>query len=647
MEQGSDCLYAYEALASPDNIRVLTLLPTEHRIECMIDQISINQGGYEALSYVWGSEEQSFSAVILGSDHNELGYLPLTENLKSALLKLRDTQAFHQKAFWIDQICINQQGTEKNSQVTLMGEIFKNADRVITFVGYTASESEEQQGLQMLNQLYDHFSPNCQQMADWRGLESNFARGLPVQNLPTALQLNGETDEHFIQGWSWLFKIACGEWTKRLWIVQEQLLNERLVMLHGTNLLSWEAVALMSMLFALEILPLFKDDKSWAMMSDFDFDIAISVYWLWRPRFLRITKNYHQLLTNIYIYETLKCRDLRDRVYALLAISCDSPALRIVPDYSENSKIDDVSRKVSIGHLLTYSSPDILSYACRWRGDTRNTSTNSLPSWSIDLSCITSFERPSMLPHQQWAPNPNTAPRNRFHLDNQSHNLHLVLKGSILDVILETIVDCAATTEVAIMNSVLQSCVHILLKLGFSMINAALLARTVVAERNFMEKSCNEQAAWLFWYIAYWSHRLDDNKSFEPKPLCELLLDNLEPLFPEPGDMPSMQNPRTLSSRTEMLAKSQKILFGQFQACESVLGRSFSITKNGRICNTMHNAREGDNIAALRGADRLYILRQVGDYYRVIGDAYVDGLMNGEFYENIDPSCEDRTIRLI
>lgn len=65
-------------------------------------------------------------------------------------------------------------------------------------------------------------------------------------------------------------------------------------------------------------------------------------------------------------------------------------------------------------------------------------------------------------------------------------------------------------------------------------------------------------------------------------------------------------------------------------------GRSFGVTKSGRICNAMYQAEEGDMIAAFQGSTRLWLLRPAGERYRLIGDAYVDGLMNGKAYKGLD-----------
>jgi len=67
-------------------------------------------------------------------------------------------------------------------------------------------------------------------------------------------------------------------------------------------------------------------------------------------------------------------------------------------------------------------------------------------------------------------------------------------------------------------------------------------------------------------------------------------------------------------------------------------GRALCITRELRLSSSMHGADRDDVVAVLEGADRLFILRPSRDnkHYRLIGDAYVDGLMNGEAYKGID-----------
>jgi hypothetical protein len=75
-------------------------------------------------------------------------------------------------------------------------------------------------------------------------------------------------------------------------------------------------------------------------------------------------------------------------------------------------------------------------------------------------------------------------------------------------------------------------------------------------------------------------------------------------------------------------------------------GRSFCTTENGRVCNAMNQPEKGDLVAAFEGSDRLFILRPTGKRYRLVGEAYVDGLMEGEAYEGLDSDEVDYDIEL-
>lgn len=146
--------YIYKLLTEPGQIRTLVLHSTTYRIECSTCNTPHQDGGYQALSYVWGSEDRPFEAVAIDSEGKEQGHIRLTKNLRDALCDLRDAKELESKIFWIDQICINQEDSnEKNTQVAMMGEIYQNADRVITYLGAAVDSMQEKRGLNLLKGL--------------------------------------------------------------------------------------------------------------------------------------------------------------------------------------------------------------------------------------------------------------------------------------------------------------------------------------------------------------------------------------------------------------------------------------------------------------------------------------------------------------
>lgn len=100
---------------------------------------------YHALSYTWGPPTRE--AAVRGMNATPLRRincngesLLVTQNLFACLQQLaRDN---HSIEFWIDVICIDQESQEKNQQVNLMAEIYKNANNVIIWLGNADKQTD-------------------------------------------------------------------------------------------------------------------------------------------------------------------------------------------------------------------------------------------------------------------------------------------------------------------------------------------------------------------------------------------------------------------------------------------------------------------------------------------------------------------------
>jgi len=95
---------------------------------------------YEALSYTWGARAGTLPITCfdLSSDKNggegRRGVLLVTPNCDAALRHLR--LRLRSRVLWIDAICIDQQSVrEKNEQVPMMGDIYREAARCVVWLG--------------------------------------------------------------------------------------------------------------------------------------------------------------------------------------------------------------------------------------------------------------------------------------------------------------------------------------------------------------------------------------------------------------------------------------------------------------------------------------------------------------------------------
>jgi hypothetical protein len=144
--------FAHTSLALDKSIRLLILLPAVDRgspIQIRLQEVAFPPVGghfeYEALSYTWGSPDETLLPITLPSSSqtntDTALRIDVTKNCHSALSHLR--RATEDRTLWIDSICIDQQcENEKSSQVQLMGDIYERATRVIVWLGEGTPDSD-------------------------------------------------------------------------------------------------------------------------------------------------------------------------------------------------------------------------------------------------------------------------------------------------------------------------------------------------------------------------------------------------------------------------------------------------------------------------------------------------------------------------
>ena len=130
--------YQHRPLDHSRDIRVIIIHPAPSpRSPLVCDLVNTDRDAYEALSYVWGSNEKSCSVLLQAEGQ----HLPVTRNLHEALRHLR----YHDKEriIWADGLCINQSDiAERNSQVALMSDIYLYASRVVIWLGSGDAEAD-------------------------------------------------------------------------------------------------------------------------------------------------------------------------------------------------------------------------------------------------------------------------------------------------------------------------------------------------------------------------------------------------------------------------------------------------------------------------------------------------------------------------
>ncbi|KAF1361015.1 HET-domain-containing protein [Lizonia empirigonia] len=133
-------LYEYEPIdLDGHSFRLIRLRRGRSGIQCelfhaWLDDIDTFME-YEALSYTWGDELETWDIELNGK------HLPVRKNLTLALKHLRYPN--QDRILWIDAICIDQDNTkERGHQVGQMSLIYQRADRVLIWLGIATIETD-------------------------------------------------------------------------------------------------------------------------------------------------------------------------------------------------------------------------------------------------------------------------------------------------------------------------------------------------------------------------------------------------------------------------------------------------------------------------------------------------------------------------
>ncbi|KAK8131221.1 HET-domain-containing protein [Apiospora sp. TS-2023a] len=299
--------YRYSPLQDSE-IRLLTIWGSRHMTdEIVVTLTTIEKSAtqvYECLSYVWGSEDDKKDIRITGSMQ---GSLPVTQNLDEAIRHLRyeDTP----RIMWIDAICIDQSNLDERSrQVSKMGQIFKDASRVVFWLG--REDNQSPLGMQALESLGNRVRVNDQR-------EICFIDPLDNQQYGPA---HGHRMPPFTDSaWAGIGDVTCRPWFNRLWIRQEIFLaSSSAIVQCGTISVPWS-----KFLRALGAIRAFlaRDQPDFKIVPDYaDTLSAMEVY-------RRTVERYLAVYQNLYILT--ECRYNGD------ASRAAKPTW--VPDWSDNS----------------------------------------------------------------------------------------------------------------------------------------------------------------------------------------------------------------------------------------------------------------------------------------------------------------------
>lgn len=333
----------YRALETTcQEIRLLSISPSlrDNIIFCSLQTVRLTDANsnfkYVVLSYRWGTSDVSHKINLDGT------IFYVRPNLWAFLDVIRKQP---EMSLWIDALCINQENIEeRNHQVRIMGDIFRSASMVLSWLGagdtrktvYDYESRDEPMAL-------SHFKPNI-----------GLAFELMSEVWSTSTTLSATDDDHSMSSseadqlpnsrvnitqdhlWESVVVLCQHPYWDRAWVVQEILLSSTNYLLYNDSPLSWQVFANFLSLINVRFFPpakyaraiLSSTARSYALQKPYSM-VPESLQWrtigaLVKHDFGRSwNRQEFNLFRILCMFGDRGCTDSLDHVYALLGLTQD------------------------------------------------------------------------------------------------------------------------------------------------------------------------------------------------------------------------------------------------------------------------------------------------------------------------------------
>ncbi|KAK4124701.1 HET-domain-containing protein [Parathielavia appendiculata] len=619
--------------------------------------------------------------------------LAITKNLHITLVHLRDER--EKVVLWIDQVCINQEdGTEKGAQVQLMGRIYAEARQVLVWLGPEEDGSDEvmdawrvigqdARNLEMEKYYTLEKWPALSKMIYDPDLEDALTQEYQnmlerAMNVLIPLIRDGRL-------WKWF----CRPWFGRAWVVQEFCLCDNTILVCGKKRLDPKLVFLAQQIHGFSIgrfgsKTYLQRGVSMEQLNELSGEPTSSLFTCRQRRrnFDRAARaqdeprhgaegeprhgaegeprhgakgesrsgargdQLHALLKKLYVEHSVEATEHRDRIYSLLALAVDTNgenALDIRPDYTDMGNDEKTAR------ILTDAARQMITHPTSGR---------------IDILCCTQFPKTpgrdgrlaDYLP--SWVPDWRSNLQGPYYKINETTETHtfaacgdyldvqpvfsadpraLGLRGFIVDVI-----EMVSQSEPLAWTGDFDAAIILDY---FSWINTfvdiSLAKATPEAEGAYPSRERMAEARWrvpiadLYGSRGNWSKgsymsRAPPKAEQYHKQAVEALQFILECATLSIEE----QSTRFAEFGWEEKSGNQQTGADYRHSLSNATNKRPFLTQNGHVGIASGETKAGDMVVIFCGGRIPFILRPLGqpkDKFAFIGEAYCDGIMDGEF----------------
>lgn len=656
--------FHYDAVNSQiGDVRLLTILPksivgSSPKLACFLENANLNAAPrYIAVSYTWGSPHNTSTILVNGVDFT------VTVNLATLLQHLQ--HEIEEVTVWADAICIKQWDyEEKGLQIAQMLRVYQTARSTYIWLGPAEDGSNEAMAAilktsqdKKLHQLADRpvMTREMQAAAMIYEFGPRLARHFNKKSPKDSSQTSMEEDpaqEAFV-------KLMNRYYWSRVWCLQE-------IVVSGNARISCGSYTMDAELFSIAARARSKN----IALSTMDLSGRISIetqgYAAAKPILehtmaARMIQQRHRyinstalgednegflklahLLSVLYVdsgigsTSPLQSGDPRDRIYGMLGMAEDTEALGIVPNYTitwEQAYTDVMFKLLRAG----YSNTLLL---CQNRSE----QPGSLPSW------VPNFQQPLRQP-----PSQPPSLRNPFNACGFSQNMGvghiegstmLRMRGIAVSTV-ATVKDVGKFADTELWEASFQEIKAFLENVAAVVAesskrhDADAVARVAVGDMEFdseKDKWRRATAKTHEWYrLSGPALRgiVGGKEAYEKR---RDTVARLKKNLPAPVKFGGIASALAGGATTMSLVLPR--VGPYLTAVMRMAGRRPFVSADGRVGLGPGDMQVGDTVVIFDGVDVPFILRRLGgqqEAYRLIGEAYVHGAMDGELGNESTP----------
>ncbi|KAH8650007.1 ankyrin and HET domain-containing protein [Xylariales sp. PMI_506] len=599
-------LSVYGGLPLDDReFRLLKLLPAPELsapliVELCVHSMDQDVPSYDAISYQWGDNVKQERVTVNGTS------IPVIYSLYTVLKYLRHESL--EKKLWIDGLCIDQDNlSERNRQVRIMGTIFSQADRVRIWLGEASDDSAAAMELVARHAARQHDDSEVVQM-----ILDDQAGGVALTNL-----------------------LRRPFW-QRMWIFQEIVLAAQATVHCGTLEAPWASFRELDRI---------SSDQSWIrtqVREEWVFELRKALFDI--AQFCMGPSDASDIVNVLYPTRRMQSTDPRDKLFALVGL-CGSAG--IDPDYTRSVRdiyIDFMRTFIEANHDFS-----LILTAGLWNA--ANGEDINLPSWVPDFRGVNGVDfrymAASYLKHFRAA----GAQTAGFigHKDGSAQ-----LRGVIVDRVEKVIpLEDGEFGRRKVIEFVEPLCLG---SITSPVPKLLWLFRTLVFDDSTLHggktelsrSRAKERFGRLVLGFAQDLLLLRDRETPEDVMRAKIA-DFLESFraFEQGGltePMKTAFNSLSANDPGELHWYRQEYLGRIEETLDNVVSSIFSTQTRGMIGKGPGNVEQGDRLAILLGCRIPVVLRPSGTSFRLVGPCYINGVMHGELMDQVRDGTLDLTI---